>query len=401
MADGDGATYRTHHKPWGTAEGERTWISLRPDEDGLLARRGFDYVLVPDKDSSGATVEMTLHHQRRKTADKPWDEEPFDLRHLKDGEALRLTFTSDETFRLHRALAELHRVGQDGVPIGDRELLVHDTTEIVATGELAAWIVSLQQHHSDAEIIAAIQALEPDLLASVAAATRNAQWSSALSVFEDQMAVKAWTERQWQAFFEDNDWLFGQGLDYHFMTTAVEHPHFGGADVTGTGDQEGDFLMATGGDVRFSVVVEIKKPQTALLGSVQYRNKAWSIGEQLSGGVAQLQAQCERWSRAARSEDNADWADETGIKTVQPKGILLIGHTGQLDVSTKQDTFHRFRRSLSNPEIMTYDELLARARFMVRRADSEPPESDEGPAPDEVGWPTMPPPEDEFDELPF
>jgi hypothetical protein len=402
MPDGESATYRTHYKPWGTAEGERRWISLRSDEDGHLTRRGFDYILVPDQDNSGATVEMTLHHQKRKAADRPWDEEPFDLRHLKNGEALRLTFTSEETLELHQTLVQLHRLGQDGVPRGDRELLVHDANQVVATGELAAWIVSLQEHHSDAEIIAAIQALQPDLLASVAAATRNAQWSSALSVFEEQMAARTWTERQWQAFFEENDWLFGHGLDYHFLTTAVDHPHFGGADVTGMGDQEGDFLMATGGDVRFSVVVEIKKPQTALLGQVQYRNKAWSIGEQLSGGVAQIQAQCERWAKAARSEDNADWAKQTGIKTVQPKGILLIGHTYQLDISTKQDTFHRFRRSLTSPEIMTYDELLARARFMVRRVDSVSTEADVGPTPDQVGWPTTPPP-DEFplDDLPF
>ncbi len=403
MPDGKGATYRTHYKPWGTAEGERTWISLRPDEDGNLTRRGLDYVLVPDKDGSGATVEITLHLQKRKTADKPWDEEPFDLRRLKDREALRLQLTSHETFALHQVLVQLHRVGEDGVPKGDRELLVHEASDVVATGELAAWIASLQEHHSDAEIIAAIQALEPDLLASVAAATRNAQWSSALSVFEEQMAAATWTEHNWQSFFRQNDWIFGHGLDYHFMVTAIEHPHFGGADVTGEGDQEGDFLMATAGDVRFSVIVEIKKPQTLLLGSVQYRNKAWSIGADLSGGVAQLQAQCERWAKTARSEDNADWAELSGIRTVQPEGILLIGHTDQLDTTTKQDTFHRFRRSLSTPAVMTYDELLARARFMVRRAESPSVAAGEGPTPPDDALPTIPPPDYEFssDDLPF
>ena len=48
-----GTTYKTRYTPWGTAEGERTLVDLRPDQDTKLTRWGFDYVLLPDKDKIG------------------------------------------------------------------------------------------------------------------------------------------------------------------------------------------------------------------------------------------------------------------------------------------------------------------------------------------------------------
>ena len=64
-----------------------------------------------------------------------------------------------------------------------------------------------------------------------------------------------WTERDWQAFFRRNDWIFG--LDYRFLVTEVAQPNVGGTNVTGKGGQKGDFLLGSSGDVRYSVLVEI------------------------------------------------------------------------------------------------------------------------------------------------
>jgi Shedu protein SduA, C-terminal len=50
-----------------------------------------------------------------------------------------------------------------------------------------------------------------------------------------------------------------------------------------------------------------------------------------------------------------------------PKGILLIGNTDQLDDDEKKATFHAFRRNTWDPEVITYDELLERAKFLVAR----------------------------------
>ena len=50
---------------------------------------------------------------------------------------------------------------------------------------------------------------------------------------------------------------------------------------------------------------------------------------------------------------------------IHPKGIVIIGNTSQLNNWDKRNSFERFRRELSNPEVITYDELYERAKFIV------------------------------------
>lgn len=52
--------------------------------------------------------------------------------------------------------------------------------------------------------------------------------------------------------------------------------------------------------------------------------------------------------------------------TVLPQGILVVGNTAELDNEDKIRSFELFRQNLHNPEIITYDELLARAKFVVK-----------------------------------
>jgi hypothetical protein len=67
-----------------------------------------------------------------------------------------------------------------------------------------------------------------------------------------------------------------------------------------------------------------------------------------------------------RQNENAELLVRQGISTYQPKGILVVGHTGQLDSPNTRASFELFRRNLHNPQIVTFDELLARAQFVVR-----------------------------------
>ncbi len=124
--------------------------------------------------------------------------------------------------------------------------------------------------------------------------------------------------------------------------------------------------MATEAQNRFTVLVEIKKPNSELVTSKLYRNKVHELGEDLVGGVAQLQSNCRTWTRdGSRSEENIERLNAVNTYTYEPKGILVIGHTKQLDTLNKQATFELFRRNLYNPQILTYDELYARAEFLV------------------------------------
>ena len=121
------------------------------------------------------------------------------------------------------------------------------------------------------------------------------------------------------------------------------------------------------------MIVEIKKPGTRLTeGTKSSRNGAWLLGKQLVIGVAQVQANCELWAGETSKLKTAErWLRERGIRVIEPKGVLVVGNFADLKdddakaTDERIETFERFRRSLTNPEILTYDELLARAKALL------------------------------------
>lgn len=365
-------SYRVQSKSWHSAAVDRQVLSLRDDDDGGSTRRVIDPMIVENPNNPNATVKITLHAQRRGKADGPWEDKPFLLSAMQAGEEVRIELNSAETLALYQHLTRLYEVGKEGVRMGDNLMTVFNRDDVaLISGQAKAIVESLIESQGEG-ILELIDSIQPDLLTAAALAKRYTKWSAALAEFEEHVAAEDWDERRWQKFFEDNPWVFGHGLDYRFLVTAKAQPNYGGTAVTGRGGEKGDFLMATEGDVRFAVLVEIKRPDTDLLGNAQYRNGAWQIGEELAGGVAQLQANCNRWEKeGSRTDANREWQNEEGIATVQPKGILLIGNTERLDSTAKTETFERFRRNLWNPQVLTYDELLDRTRFLVRQAKPE------------------------------
>jgi hypothetical protein len=144
-------------------------------------------------------------------------------------------------------------------------------------------------------------------------------------------------------------------------------PYYGGAGLSGAGGQRGDYLMSTEAKAKFTVLVEIKKPEGVLVTDKLYRNKVCCLGDDLTGGVSQLQSNCRTWAlEGAKHEENAEKLIKDEIYTYEPKGVLIVGTTAQLNDRNKKATFEMFRRNLHNPEIITYDELLERAAYMTR-----------------------------------
>ena len=96
----------------------------------------------------------------------------------------------------------------------------------------------------------------------------------------------------------------------------------------------------------------------------QYRNGAWGISKELSGAIAQVQVNCAQWEISdSRTEQNREKL--CGINTISPKGIVVIGNTSELNCRDKRNSFERFRQELRLPEIITYDELFERAKYIV------------------------------------
>lgn len=93
-----------------------------------------------------------------------------------------------------------------------------------------------------------------------------------------------------------------------------------------------------------------------------------TIEEAMNEDEHQIQVNCAQWETDARTERNREQLPR--IYTVSPKGIVVIGKTSELNNWDKRNSFERFRQELRCPEVLTYDELYERAKFIA-----------EGPAP--------------------
>jgi hypothetical protein len=183
-------------------------------------------------------------------------------------------------------------------------------------------------------------------------------------------------ESFWQGFFDTNKWIFGYGLNY-LILDVQGNVYTGGKNILGKGGTKPDFLAFTRGKQKFSVLVEIKTPHTPLLtGKGEIRSGVWSLSKELTDAVAQMQGNVDELNVSAARERNNEQLLR-GKYTVTPRGILVIGSLGQFkDQQTNEDiphkvwTFERFRRSLTNVEIITFDELHERAKFIINQAET-------------------------------
>ena len=185
-------------------------------------------------------------------------------------------------------------------------------------------------------------------------------------------------ESVWQEFFENNTWIFGYGLNYVLnssldgakLETAVK-----GHDFMGAGKVV-DALLKTQGLISSLSFGEIKTHKSHLLKQVAqpYRRECWQISDSLSGGIAQVQRSVQ--TSLANIRTKVELKDASGAPTgedvflYQPRSFLVIGTLSEFSAAhgineEKYSSFELFRRSLNGPQIVTFDELYERAKYIV------------------------------------
>jgi len=212
------------------------------------------------------------------------------------------------------------------------------------------------------------------------------------AVFFDSLVVgegKGSPERVWQLLFEANPWMLGATLSSQLMTSWSDEKLeqvVDGFDVTGPGKRT-DALMRTAGRVRSMMFVEIKTHRTKLLAS-EYRSGCWPPSTDLAGGVAQLQGTVHRaveeiGSRLASRDGDGSEIPGDVTYLVRPRSVLVVGELSELqgalggDHPDKIRSFELYRRGLQEPDVVTFDELLARAEWVVEAAAEEAEFEDE------------------------
>lgn len=204
-------------------------------------------------------------------------------------------------------------------------------------------------------------------------------------------------EAVWQAFFEANTWIFGYGLAYQFLGKLDEgklERSIVGSDVAGRG-KRGDGIMKTQARINSLCFVEVKMHDAALV-SIQYRGDGWLPGKEVAGGVAQIQATIqgaiERYTPRLIVQDEDGNPTAEPIFNIDPRAFLVVGDLSQFQTEhgvnlSKFRSFESYRRNIRRPEIVTFDELLDRARFIVEHEPSR--DEDTGGV------------DDDWDDVPF
>jgi hypothetical protein len=197
--------------------------------------------------------------------------------------------------------------------------------------------------------------------------------------FNEQVALTALKREEdvWQDFFEENPWILGTGLGGQLYTSWDSkklQQVVGGPSLENVGKRV-DALMRTSGVVRWMTFAEFKTHRTPLL-AAKYRSGTWPPSDELVAGIAQSQATVRRAiveigeEIRSKAPDGSQLPGDVTFLT-KPRSFLLIGQLDQLlgaDRGPHVDkirSFELFRRSLSEPEVVTYDELLTRAQWVV------------------------------------
>lgn len=211
----------------------------------------------------------------------------------------------------------------------------------------------------------------------IALASRKEQ----VQEFEHRLnSPEQYSEAEWQKFFEKNHWILGANLSMQLLTSIDDRfdqkleQVVRGNSVEASGKRP-DALLSSRGIVNSLVFAEIKKPDTKLCEGSAYRAGSFAPSTELSGGIIQ----CLDSLHAAETEfyKGHELKDEDGGLTgrksyfFNPKSYLIIGTQKELmsrenhPMEDRIKSFYLFRNNLQRPEVITYDELLARAKWLV------------------------------------
>ncbi len=187
-------------------------------------------------------------------------------------------------------------------------------------------------------------------------------------------------EDVWQVFFENNPWIFGYGLQLvaceGLDDRKLEQTVVGNDIIDGSGKRI-DALLKTKGSISKILFCEIKTHLPNLLIETYDRPGVFVPAKDLRGAVAQIQKTIHKVTLKLQENfhrPTTENGDPTGeeILFVKPRGIVVIGRLDDFKTDTginfeKLSSFELYRQQVNGIEIITFDELYERVKFIVEK----------------------------------
>jgi len=186
-------------------------------------------------------------------------------------------------------------------------------------------------------------------------------------------------EDVWQHFFEENKWIFGYGLNLipcESYDEAKLEQITTGANLFGGAGKRSDAVLRMRGAVSSLLFCEFKRHDTPLLATTPYRAPdVYRVSNEVVGAVSQVQKTADKAVRdigayVRRHYEKDGTPADFEITTVRPRQVVVVGQSTEFEVDgslnpEKVSSFEHYRRSILDTEIVTFDELYERARFIV------------------------------------
>lgn len=357
-----------------------------PNKDGQTkTRKVVKAVFInPNPRNKNAPLEISIFHQRIKQDGTYEDMVHFPLSQLKAGQEIRMSLDTEQTLALQTILEGLYKYCKENskeykwtAPV----FALEKVDEIVRVDpNRKVLIQKLIDGNHEKEFWEELEKLNPNGASKLSYARIFTVRSEALKEFKLHMEKCDWNENKWQNFFEKNTWIFGYGLTFKWVKSigpTLEQVTTG-FSIDGSGKRPDGFVQ-TVAEVATTAFVDIKTPDTSLLNVKEYRPEVYPVGDEVSGGVSQIQVSIEKWLNGARhnifmKKDNDGYVEKDPIFSYQPKGILVVGALGQFKKEgqyheARISSFELYRRQLTNPEIITFDELYERAKHIISNVE--------------------------------
>jgi hypothetical protein len=201
--------------------------------------------------------------------------------------------------------------------------------------------------------------LENELIsADLSTALENMRRTNAIRQFQSMLGENL-AEAKWQSWFELNPWVLGSEF-----VRVLDERHIDTQNIS-------DFLMQAYDG--FLDVVEIKRPE----GDMTFWSQARDHDNLVPSTVlVKAITQATRYIYEIEREANSVKFLERlrGVRTVKPRGILIFGRSSTWG-QDENEAYRILNASYHNLSILTYDQVLDRARRMTgssREQDNEP-----------------------------
>jgi len=345
------------------------------DVTPILLRRGertrllFIPVLVDNDENQAASVRGTFVYQR-KQQNKPWEDCPaINLSSLRAGEGVRLELKSSELLDLYKYLGALYRNYEEiGIESGDKRCILVDIQS--SAHKVLDALQSTPNAPSVLAVIEWINSQDPSLITEYFGSRTetllkldNTLGIARLQSFitKTESLLESPSEYDWQKFLKQESWAIGQ-IYAEPVVVIQDQPYVGGKGVDNRGGSVADFLYRNALSDN-CMVIEIKNPTTHLVtGDQTTRNHVLNASPALTGGTQQLRQYRYTLEQNYRSLVGDD---PPQFRIFSPRLLLIIGTSKKLINNDMRRSFEFFRGNQRDISIVTFDELVEKARQLL------------------------------------